>query len=161
MIPSDHFVRYYNEVFKFLDKQPGDELTKYWLAVSKLQEKFCLEQFQNNGLKGMYDYWERIRIEENCDMTLKLNEDFFGLTMHCCPSLSKVLDNDATPCEKYCDHCIGWVGPLLRKCGYYMIYDIKKRDIPICRSWIFSNKDKAEEKKNELDNSNNTIFTNF
>lgn len=161
MIPSDHFVRFYNEVFKFLDKLPGDELTKYWLEISKLQEHFCLEKFQKNGLKGMYDYWERIRIEENCDMSLDLSEDCLNFTMHKCPSLSKVLDNDASPCEKYCDHCIGWIGPLLRKCDYYMVYDIYKRDVPTCKSWIFADKNKAEQKKLELDNSNNNILSNF
>jgi len=161
MIPSDHFVRFYNEVFKFLDKQSGDGLSKYWLAVSKLQENFCLENFQKDGLRGMYDYWNHIRIEENCDMTLKLNEDFLELIMHKCPSLSKVQDNDAEPCAKYCEHCVGWIGPIISKCNYYMVCDIHGRNVPTCHSWIFFEKIKAEQKKAELNNSDNTIFSNF
>ena len=35
MIPSDHFVRFYNEVFKFLDEQNG--LEKYYHHISKHQ----------------------------------------------------------------------------------------------------------------------------
>ncbi|MFA6815086.1 MAG: hypothetical protein WCS73_02190 [Lentisphaeria bacterium] len=44
MIPSDHFVRFYNEVFKKLDSLGG--LPKYYLEISKLQEKHCLENFK-------------------------------------------------------------------------------------------------------------------
>ena len=41
----------------------------------------------------MYEYWDHIRIEENCDLDLKLEEDNLELKMNVCPSLSKVLDN--------------------------------------------------------------------
>ena len=43
MIPSDHFTRFYNEVFKFLEKQGEEDLKKYWLEISKNQEKHTLE----------------------------------------------------------------------------------------------------------------------
>ncbi len=151
MIPSDHFVRFYNEVFKFLEEQGGDELEKYWLEISRHQEKHCLELFKTKGLKGMYEYWDHIRIEENCDMTLTLTDDCFILEMHKCPSLSKVLDNDAEPCERYCDHCPGWVKPLIAKAGYYCVYDIIDRKIPKCREYIFADKEKAEAKQREID----------
>ena len=150
MIPSDHFVRFYNEVFKFLEKQPGDELEKYWLEISRHQEMHCLELFKTKGLQGMYDYWEHIRIEENCDMTLTLTDDCFTLEMHRCPSLSKVLDNDAAPCEKYCDHCQGWIKPLIEKAGYFCVYDIIDRKIPQCREYIYADRKKAEAKQKEL-----------
>jgi len=161
MIPSDHFVRFYNEVFKYLDKLPGDELTKYWLEISRLQEHFCLDKFQKDGLRGMYNYWEHIRIEENCDMDLTLKDDYLLLSMSKCPSLSKVLDNDASPCDKYCDHCLGWIGPLLKKCSYYAVADIHARDVPVCKLWIFKDKEYAINQKKQLDNSNNTILSNF
>ena len=44
MIPSDHFTRFYNEVFKFLEKQGEEDLQAYWLEISKNQEKHTLEQ---------------------------------------------------------------------------------------------------------------------
>ncbi len=43
MIPSDHFTRFYNEVFKFLESQGEDQLQAYFLAISKNQEKHILE----------------------------------------------------------------------------------------------------------------------
>ncbi len=137
MIPSDHFVRFYNEVFKFLDKQPGNELEKYWLEISRHQELHCLELFKIRGLQGMYEYWEHIRIEENCDMELQLFDDRLEITMKKCPSLSKVLDNDAAPCEKYCDHCPGWIKPLLKKAGFTCDYNIIDRELPQCHICIY------------------------
>ncbi|MDD3116106.1 MAG: hypothetical protein PHO45_01920 [Victivallaceae bacterium] len=136
MIPSDHFVRFYNEVFKFLDKQGNGVLEDYYSVISRHQELHCLELFKTKGLQGMYDYWEHIRIEENCDMALDLRPDCLIITMNKCPSLSKAMDNDAGLCLKYCDHCPGWIVPLLEKAGYECKYDIIDRQVPRCRMQI-------------------------
>jgi len=150
MIPSDHFVRFYNEVFRYLDGLGGSELEKYWLEISRHQELHCLDLFRGKGLKGMYEYWEHIRIEENADMTLALHDDHLHIAMNGCPSLAKVMDNDAGAFIKYCDHCPGWVAPLMQKCGFYYIKDIGAPDEPVCRAWIYEDKRKAEAKKREL-----------
>lgn len=134
MIPSDHFVRFYNEVFKFLDER--NALDAYYREISRHQEHHCLELFRTRGLRGMYEYWDHIRIEENCEMTLDLEPDRLILTMLRCPSLSKVIDNDAGPCAKYCDHCPGWVLPLLAKAGFSAEYNLVDRAVPQCRMVI-------------------------
>ena len=104
MIPSDHFVKLYNEIFKHLESKGPDALDLYYERVAERQAFFTLDAFKRDGLKGMYDYWERIRIEENCDRTHEYNESFYHAHMNTCPSLSKVIDNDAEPCRVYCDH---------------------------------------------------------
>ena len=63
MIPSDHFVRFYNEVFKFLDPIGG--LPDYYLEISRDQELHCLKLFWEKGLAGMKEYWDGIVKEEN------------------------------------------------------------------------------------------------
>ena len=63
MIPSDHFVRFYNEVFKFLDER--DALKPYYLEISRHQELHCYDLFMRKGLQGMEEYWGNIRVEEN------------------------------------------------------------------------------------------------
>ena len=150
MLPSDHFVRFYNEVFKFLEEQGEGHLEEYWLEISRHQERHCLELFREKSLKGMHEYWEHIRIEENCDLTSELSEDCRHSVMNKCPSLTKVLDNDATPSKRYCEHCPGWVGPLLRKSGHYYITAPGEPDEPRCESWIFVDKSKAKAKAQEL-----------
>ncbi len=130
MIPSDHFVRFYNEVFKFLDAR--NALEPYYEEISRHQELHCLELFRNEGLKGLKKYYERIRIEENCGMELELLPDRMILRMTTCPSLSKVLDCDAEPCPKYCDHCGGWGVPLYTKCGIYYVGNMIGCTAPRC-----------------------------
>ncbi len=137
MIPSDQFVRFYNEVFKFLDAKGDGALEDYYRAVSEQQEMHCLALFKTDGLAGMKAYWDRIAIEENCDMTCTLYEDRLEIVMRRCPSLSKAMDNDAGAFERYCDHCPGWVNPLLAKAGYRCDYDIIDRALPQCRMTIF------------------------
>ena len=130
MIPSDHFVRFYNEVFKFLDER--NALEPYYREISRHQEMHCLETFRKDGLDGIERYYERIRIEENCVLELERQPDRLILRMDKCPSLSKVLDSDAEPCAKYCDHCGGWGVPLYTKCGIYYITNMIGRTETRC-----------------------------
>ena len=50
MIPSDHFTRFYNEVFKFLEKQGENDLQTYRLVIRINQDKHTLELFMKKGL---------------------------------------------------------------------------------------------------------------
>ena len=150
MIPSDHFVKFYNEIFKYLERKGPEELDRYYARVAERQAYFTLDAFKRDGLKGMYEYWERIRIEENCDMTHGYDDACYHSRMNVCPSLSKVLDNDAAPCGRYCDHCPGWVGRVIAAAGYFMVYDIIGRETPQCEFWAFRDKSLAEAKRDEL-----------
>ena len=148
MIPSDHFVRFYNEVFKFLDAQGG--LQAYYEEISRHQELHCLKEFREKGLQGVYDYYVKIRKEENCDMDLILNDHELILKMNKCPSLSKALDNNAGACRKYCLHCPGWTRNIYRKAGLYQVYDLMGLDDPQCCEWIYDDLTLAEAKYREL-----------
>ena len=61
MIPSDHFVRFYNEVFKFLDERNG--LKDFYLEISRHQEAHCLGLYRKLGIRGLYEYYRKIRKE--------------------------------------------------------------------------------------------------
>ena len=37
MIPSDHFVKFYNEIFKYLEKKSPGELDRYYARVADRQ----------------------------------------------------------------------------------------------------------------------------
>ena len=150
MIPSDHFVKFYNEVFKFLDKCGNGELEKYYGLVSSNQEFHCLELFRQKGLAGMYEYWDHIRIEENCDMELFLDAECFHCRMKICPSLSKITDNDGGGCSRYCEHCPGWILPLMTKAGFFAVYNMIDRQKPECEFFIYQDKSPAERKAGDL-----------
>lgn len=143
MIPSDHFVRFYNEVFKFLDEKNG--LEQYYLEISRHQELHCYDCFMEKGLQGMEEYWGHIRVEENCISTSWIEDEVRYSHMGRCPSLSKVLDSDASPSEKYCLHCPGWVVPLMTKCGFYYVKYQRALDVPECYSAASEYKEKVEK----------------
>ena len=145
MIPSDHFVRFYNEVFKALQERGHEHLLDYWRDIGRQQTAELAEKFRAGGLRAAYDYWKRIVKEENCLADLVLTEDYFELRMNRCPSLSKVLDSDAAPCELYCDHCMGWVQPVMEACGLYAVLDMISRNDPQCVLRVYKDKAKAEE----------------
>lgn len=145
MIPSDHFVRYYNEVFKALESRGPGELAKYWADIGELQKRELADSFRKGGLQACYDYWARILKEENCVGQLSLTPDYFELRMDRCPSLSKVLDNDASPCFHYCDHCMGWVRPVMEVSGLYAVLDMQSRTEPHCVFRVYADRAKGQE----------------
>lgn len=160
MIPSDHFVRFYNEVFKFLDKENG--LEKYYLEISRHQELHCYDCFIKKGLEGMEEYWGHIRVEENCILNSCIEGRVRYTHMKRCPSLTKVLDNDAGACEKYCLHCPGWVSPLMTKCGFYYIKYQRALDIPECFGACSEYREEIEKIRNEAERQGfKYIFSNL
>lgn len=144
MIPSDHFVRFYNEVFKFLHKQPGDELKSYWREISRHQEGHVLKEFKERGFPAMKEYWDRIFQEENCAGSTRYDEKCFVLEMDACASLKKAKDNDAGLMPLYCDHCAGWICPVMEKLGYFPVVDMISRNEPRCKLMVFKNREDAE-----------------
>ena len=150
MIPSDHFVRFYNEVFKYIASKGDGELRRYYSRVSENQEAHCLSLFREKGLDGMYEYWERIRIEENCDMEHAVEDGCYRFHFSGCPSLGKVLDSDAAPCPEYCNHCPGWILPIMTKVGAYAVYNIIDRKKPCCEMFVYFDRAKAAVKADEL-----------
>ena len=148
MIPSDHFVRFYNEVFKFLDEK--GELDEYFARIAKNQEFFCLQQFKEGGLQGVYEYYLKIRHEENCQMDIIFEDNELIMKMTRCPSLSKAIDNDAGVCSKYCQHCLGWTQRIYDLAGLYQIFDLGDWDDPTCCEWIFDDLSKAQARFEEI-----------
>ena len=71
MIPSDHFTRFYNEVFKFLEDQREEHLEAYWLEISKNQEKHTLELFKEKGVivarRTVAKYREMLQIPSSAE----------------------------------------------------------------------------------------------
>ena len=149
MIPSDHFVKFYNEAFKALDEKGREHLIAYWRELGRLQTIELAESFRSGGIKAAAEYWRRIVREENCEATLKETEDYFEFRMDRCPSLSKVLDNDAEPSPLYCDHCMGWVEPVMQASGLHAVMDMESRVEPHCVFRVYSEEDKADAYERE------------
>lgn len=145
MIPSDHFVRFYNEVFKALQQKGCRHLVAYWRELGRLQTLALGKRFRGGGIKECAAYWRSIIREENCAATLIEHADHIELRMRRCPSLSKVLDNDASPFPLYCDHCMGWIEPVMVYANLHAVIDIRSRSRPECRLYVCRTAERAEE----------------
>ncbi len=55
-------MRFYNEVFKFLDQRNG--LEDFYYEISRHQDFQCLKLFKEKGLKGVEEYYVKIRVED-------------------------------------------------------------------------------------------------
>ena len=143
MIPSDHFVRFYNEVFKAVEGLGREHLVDYWRELGRVQVLALVDAFRCGGLQACRDYWQRIIEEENCEGDLTLTDTFFEFRMRRCPSLSKVLDNDAVPCALYCDHCMGWIQPVMEAAGLHAVMDMQSRSEPHCVFRVYTDADEA------------------
>ena len=146
MIPSDQFVLFYNEIFKCLEKLGPEARQKYYRRVADRQAFFTLDRFKRDGFKGMYDYWERIRLEENCRMRNQHDAEHYESFMERCPSLSKALESETGPCNCYCDHCPGWVNDVIDRAGFIGVYDMIGRRTPRCRYSVYKDRAFAEER---------------
>jgi len=144
VIPSDHFVRFYNEAFKALEAKGHEHLVAYWRELGRLQSAELADRFRRGGLQAAHDYWQRIRDEENCEAELTLTDECFELRMLRCPSLAKVLDGDAEPCPLYCDHCMAWVEPVMAAAGLHAVLDMESRAEPHCVLRVYSDPRKAD-----------------
>lgn len=71
------------------------------------------------GLRGLYTTWTRTGEDEHCDWTFTLDEqrNVLRWDMRECPSKGFLLQNDLNASEDYCDHCVGWIAPLLARVG--------------------------------------------
>lgn len=143
MIPSDHFVRFYNEVFKALDAKGRRHLVEYWRELGRLQKKELAARFRQGGVAAARKYWERIVFEENCEAEIVERPGGFEFRMRRCPSLGKVMDNDAEPFLLYCDHCMGWVEPVMKASGLHAVMDMISRREPRCAFFVTADKSAA------------------
>ena len=66
-------------------------------------------------LRGLYKTWVGTGEEENCDWTFTLDEEKNVLRwdMRECPSKGFLIRHDLNADEDYCNHCMGWIIPML------------------------------------------------
>ena len=100
MIPSDHYVRLYNEVFKALEAKGHEHLLDYWREIGRKKIRDYGDVFRERGLETAYDL--------------------------------------------YCDHCMGWIQPLMDHVGLYAVMDMKSRTEPKCLFRVYKDRDRAE-----------------
>src|SRR5262249_54133424 len=63
-------------------------------------------------------YWRHTLAEEGAGYSTVATESAFRIDMHDCPSKGFLIRNGLEQYHDYCDHCIGWIRPLLEEAGF-------------------------------------------
>lgn len=120
MIGCYDFCGHYEWTFAWLKEQGGDVIVReFWRdAIGGESQSHAAELIREHGFRGMEQYWSHTLEEEAAGYTATRGEDRYRIDMHDCPSKGFLLDNDLEQFPDYCDHCLGWIGPVMEEAGF-------------------------------------------
>lgn len=120
MIGTYDFCGHYEWTFAWLEREGGPNLLRaYWEeAISRDSQSHARELILREGLEGMKKYWVHSLDEEAAGYALSSNDTTFRIDMHECPSKGFLLRNHLESYHDYCDHCMGWIGPVMENAGF-------------------------------------------
>ncbi len=121
MLGCQDFCGYYDWTFSHVRARFGQQAVRdLWeQAIGTESQEHYFQAGLAEGLRGLYKTWTKTGEDEKCDWTFTLDEsrNVLRLDMRQCPSKGFLLKNDLNADEDYCDHCMGWMAPLLTRLG--------------------------------------------
>ena len=138
MISCTEFIWAYNELFRFVDEEGGEEeLIAFWKGISDNFLENLRAYIRKDGLKGMHAYWSHTLGEEGGRSHLSLYDNLFVLDMHDCPSARLIHKSGRVkPFEKYCEHCRWLYPPLIEEFDFDVDYTIISCEDGQCRMTV-------------------------
>jgi hypothetical protein len=144
MLGTYDFCGHYEWTFGYLEGEGGRALVReYWDgAISGDSQQHLSALIRAEGFAGMRKYWAHTLGEESPERAFTITEapGVFRIDMHDCPSKGFLLRNGLANHADYCDHCIGWIGPLMKRAGFVIDHEhnhcgqcwweMRKRDAP-------------------------------
>ena len=131
MIGCYDFCAHYEWTFGWLERVGGHALVReYWNeAINHDSQRHARDLIRNEGIPGMLKYWGHTLLEESPDLGFNIShrEDVFRIDFHDCPSRGFLLRNGLKNYGDYCDHCMGWTGPMLQEAGYVIDHEHNHR----------------------------------
>lgn len=127
MIGSYDYCGHYEWTFDWLERIGGHALVRdYWqTAISEDSQRHAREAIREGGFVGMAKYWGHTLTEESPDLGFSIAKtaDVFRIDISDCPSKGFLLRNGLEQYHDYCDHCIGWIGPMMRNAGFVIDHE--------------------------------------
>lgn len=110
------FCGHYEWTFEWLRQQGGERLVRqFWdEAIHQDAQNHAAELILRMGIAGMQEYWGHTLKAEGAGYHTTATDKTFRIDMHDCPSKGFLLRNQLEQYHDYCDHCLGWIGPLLK-----------------------------------------------
>lgn len=120
MIGVYDFCGHYDWTFEWLRQAGGEALVRqYWdEAIHQDSQRHAADQVGKQGFEGMANYWGHTLKHEGAGYSTTKRERVFRIDMHECPSRGFLLRNGLGAYHDYCDHCMGWIGPMLKAAGF-------------------------------------------
>ncbi|MEQ1860784.1 MAG: hypothetical protein ABMA13_12690 [Chthoniobacteraceae bacterium] len=125
MIGAYDFCGHYEWTFEWLRQQGGHELVKaYWdEAIRCDSQRHATALIKAGGIEGMKKYWAHTLAEEAAGYFNTATDTVFRIDMHDCPSKGFLIQNGLVQFHDYCDHCMGWIGPLMKDAGFVVDHE--------------------------------------
>lgn len=129
MIGCYDFCGHYEWTFAWLERLGGHELVRaYWdEAIHGDSQAHAAALISEGGIEGMKRYWGHTLAEEAAGYHTTVKDGVFRTDMHQCPSKGFLTRNGLHQYGDYCDHCMGWLGPLMRKLGWTICHEHNHR----------------------------------
>ena len=120
MIGVYDFNGHYEWTFAWLERQGGAQLLhEYWdKAIHGDSQEHAAKAILQQGIPGMQKYWGHTLDQEGGSHQTTATETVFRIDMHDCPSKGFLIRNQLQQHADYCDHCMGWIGPMLKRAGF-------------------------------------------
>lgn len=123
MLGCYDFCGYYEWTFDWLEREGGQQLLlDYWVeSISNDSQRHARELIFRDGFAGMLEYWGHTLAEESPDLGYTIThrpDEVVRFDMQDCPSKGFLIRNGLEQHHDYCDHCVGWIGPMLEDAGF-------------------------------------------
>ena len=120
MLGCYDFCGHYEWTFEWFRARGGEPLVReYWdKAIAQDSQTHAAHLIGTKGIEGMKEYWGHTLAHEAAGYHCTATADVFRIDMHECPSKGFLLRNGLEQYHDYCDHCMGWVGPMLKRAGF-------------------------------------------
>jgi len=125
MIGVQDFIGYYDWTFEYLRRNFGEPAVRdFWVrAISQDSQTHARELIVGKGFDGMYEYWAHTLEMEEAGYTFDRGDDYFRIDMVDCPSKGHLIKRGLAAYHDYCEHCIGWIKPLMDDAGFMIEHE--------------------------------------
>lgn len=129
MIGCQDFCGYYDWTFEYLRRTYGEEAVRaYWeQAIARDSQQHARELIVGQGFAGMEAYWSHTLAEEEAGYVATRTEEVYRIDMQECPSLGFLIRNNLAAYHDYCNHCMGWIKPIMDEAGFTIDHEHNHR----------------------------------
>ncbi len=120
MLGVQDFIGYYDWTFEYLRRTYGEQAVEDYWGKPKPR---LIRLFSEEGFDGMHAYWSHTLEMEEAGYTFDRSDDYFRIDMFDCPSKGYLIKNNLEAYHDYCEHCMGWIKPLMDASGFIIDHE--------------------------------------